>query len=452
MNISLEQTGVTAVITVKMEKADYQDAVKKELKNIATKAEMPGFRKGKVPFGFVQKRFGFQVKADEINKILGQKLMEYIRENKVNILGEPMPSENQQPLDIEAQDDFEFLFDIALAPEFKIELDANDSVDYYDIEVTDAQVDEQVKVFAQQAGHPENVEDYQDRDILRGALAEQDAEGNLLEGGVVVEKASFMPAYFKGEAQKALFEGAKVGDVLTINPAEAYADNENELASLLKIAKEEVANHKGNFTFQIEEISRFVPAEMNQEFFDRVFEEGEVTDEEQFRTKVRELMATQHVADSDYKFLLDVRKYCEDKVGALEFPLELLKKFMIAQNSEKENATEYVEKNFDKSVEELKWHLIKEQLVEAQQIKIDQDDVKDQALKATRFQFMQYGMNNIPEEYIDQYAQKMMENQQQVQGLVERAIDEKLAAALKNVVALNHKAVSVEDFQKMFEA
>ena len=452
MNISLEKTGVTAVITVQMEKADYQDAVKKELKNIATKAEMPGFRKGKVPFGFVQKRFGFQVKADEVNKILGTKLMEYIRENKVNVLGEPMPALDQEPIDLETMDDFAFKFDVALAPEFECKLEAADTVDYYDIEITDEQVDAQVKMFAQQAGHPENVEDYQDRDILRGALAEQDAEGNVLEGGISVEKASLMPAYFKGEAQKALFEGAKVGDVLTINPAEAYDNNENELAALLKIEKEQVAEHKGNFTFQVEEISRFVPAEMDQEFFDRVFEEGEVKSEEEFRTKVRELMATQHVADSDYKFLIDVRKYCETKVGELEFPLELLKRFMIAQNQEKENAEEFVEQNFDKSIEELKWHLIKEQLVAATEVKINDADVKEQALKATRFQFMQYGMNNIPEEYVERYAEEMLKNQQQVQGLVERAIDEKLAAALKNVVALNHKAVSVEDFQKLFEA
>lgn len=452
MNISLEKTGVSAVITVQMEKADYQEAVKKELKNIAAKAEMPGFRKGKVPFGFVQKRFGVQVKADEINKILGTKLMEYIRENNVNVLGEPMPSLTQEPIDIEKENDFAFKFDVALAPEFECKLDTNDNIDYYDIETTDEQVEAQVKMFAQQAGHPENVEDYQDRDILRGALAEQDAEGNILEGGVSVEKASLMPAYFKGEAQKALFEGAKVGDVLTINPTEAYDGNENELAALLKIEKDEVKNHAGAFTFQVEEISRFVPASMDQEFFDRVFEEGEVTNEEEFRTKVRELMATQHVADSDYKFLIDVRKYCEEKVGQLEFPLEILKRFMVSQNQDKENAAEFVEKNFDKSIEELKWHLIKEQLVAANEVRINDADVKEQALKATRFQFMQYGMNNIPEEYVERYAEEMLKNQQQVQGLVERAIDEKLAAALKNVVALNHKSVSVEDFQKLFEA
>lgn len=447
MNITLEQSGVTALITVKMEKADYLDAVKKELKNISAKAEMPGFRPGKVPTSVIQKRFGAQVKADQVNRMLGEKLMGYIQDNKMNILGEPMMSEKQQPQDIEKQDDFEFLFDIALAPEFKVELTADDMVDFYDIEVTDEQVDGQVKNFAQQAGHPENVESYEERDILRGALAEQDADGNVLEGGINIDKASLMPAYFKNDEQKAIFAGAKVNDVITFNPFEAHS--ENEFAALIKVSKEEAGNHKGNFTFQVEEISRFVPAEMNEEFFDRIFEPGTVKTEEEFRAKVKELMQTQHVADSDYKFLLDVRKYAEEKVGELEFPLELLKRFMKEQNADK--GEEYVEKNFDKSIEELKWHLIKEQLVGAQNIKVDNADVKAQAIKATRFQFMQYGMNNVPEEYLEQYAAEMLKKGDQVNGLVERCIDEKLAAALKNVVKLNRKSVSVEEFQKLFE-
>lgn len=446
MNITLEQSGVTAVITVKVDKADYQDAVKKELKSISAKAEMPGFRPGKVPASLIQKRFGTQVKADKVNEVLGEKLMAYIQENKVNILGEPMMSEKQQPQDIENGDDFEFIFDIALAPEFNIELSSNDTVDYYDIEVSDELVNNQITQFAQQAGHPESVEAYADRDILRGALAEQDAEGNVLEGGINIEKASLMPAYFKNDEQKAIFADAKVNDVITFNPSVAHGDN--EFAALIKVSKEEAATHTGLFTFQVEEISRFVPAAIDQELFDRVFEEGTVKTEEEFRAKVKELQAEQFTADSDYKFLLDVRKYASEKVGQLEFPLELLKKFMKQQNADK--GENYVEENFEKSIDELKWHLIKEQLVKAQDIKIDDADVKAQAVKAARFQFMQYGMNNIPEEYLENYALEILKDRNQVQGLVERSIDEKLSASLKNVVNLNHKAVSVEDFQKLF--
>lgn len=448
MNISLEKSGNVAVITVKMEKADYQEAVKKELKNISAKAEMPGFRRGKVPASLIQKRFGFQVKADKVNELLGENLMKYIQDNKVNILGEPMMSEKQVQQDLETQDDFEFVFDVALAPEFEMELSDKDSIDYYEIEVSDAQIDEQVKNFAQQAGHPESVDTFEGRDILRGALAEQDTEGNVLEGGINIDKASLMPAYFQSEDQKKIFEGAKVGDVITFNPYEAHG--ENELAAVLKVSKEEANNHKGNFTFQVEEISRFVPASMDQEFFDRIFEPGTVKSEEEFRAKVKELMATQHVADSDYKFLQDVRKYCEEKVGALEFPLEALKRFMKLQNADK--GEEFVDKNFDKSIEELRWHLTKEKLVAGRNIKVDEADIKAQAIKFARFQFMQYGMNNVPEEYLEGYAQELLKDRNQVNGFVERSIDEKLAETLKTVVKLNKKTVTVEEFAKFFEA
>ena len=217
MNISLEKTGSSAVIIVKMEKADYQDAVKKELKHIASQVEVPGFRKGKAPYSFVEKRFGVQTKMEQVDKLLNASLLKYIEESKLEILGEPMVSSKQGQIDIVAQDNFEFLFDVALAPEFEINLDNNDHIDFYDIEVTDEQVQEQVDMFARQGGHHENVEEYADKDILRGVLAEQDAQGNVLEDGISVEKASLMPTYFKNESQKVLFEGAKVGDVITIN-------------------------------------------------------------------------------------------------------------------------------------------------------------------------------------------------------------------------------------------
>jgi len=432
-----------------MEKADYADQVKKALKTICQKAQMPGFRPGKVPMGLVQKMYGTQAKAEEVNKLLSDKLFEYIKENNVNMLGEPLPSEKQQAQDIASQDDFEFVFDIALAPEFEASLTDADTVDYYDIEVTDAQVDEQVKAFAGRAGHPESVESYEDRDIVRGILAELGEDGLPKEGGVQVENASVMPTYFKNEEQKALFQNAKKNDVLTFNPSKAYEGNEAETAALLKIKKEEVAAHSGNFSLQIEEISRFVPAEINQELFDSIYGKDTVKTEEEFRAKIKEGMAAQLVNDSDYKFLLDVRAYLEKKVGTLEFPDELLKKIMKANNPDKEES--FVEENYAKSIEELKWHLIKEKLVKAYDIKVDDKDVKATAIEATRFQFAQYGMHNIPDEYLENYAKEMMKKKEQVNRLVERCIDTKLTAALKPVVKLARKSVTVEDFNKMFE-
>lgn len=449
MNISLEKTGnVSAVLTVNMVKADYEETVKKSLKDLGHKVQMPGFRPGKVPAGLVKKMYGAQVKADEVNKLLGEKLFAYIKDNKVNMLGEPLASENQKPLNIETDDDFEFVFDIALAPEFKVELTSADTVDYYDINVTDEEITERVNQIANRAGHPEDVEEFADRDIVRGTLTELDEVGNAKEGGIVVEKASLMPAYFKNEDQKKLFEGLKKNDVITLNPSVAYDGNDAEVAALLKITKEQVAEHKGNFSFQAEEISRFVSAEINQALFDQVFGEGKVNSEEEFRKMISTNIASQHVADSDYKFLIDVRKYAEEKVGDLEFPEDLLKRFM--KESNKDKGDEFVEKNFAQSIVELKWHLIKEQLVEANQIKVEDKDLKATAMQATRFQFAQYGMDNIPDEYIEQYASEMLKKKEQVSALVERCIDTKLTEALKSVVTLNHKSVTAEEFGKLF--
>lgn len=450
MNISLEKTGdVSAILTVKMEKADYEEKLQKALKAISHKAQIPGFRPGKVPFGLVKKMYGAQTKAEEVNKLLNDSLFGYIKDNKINMLGEPLSNENQQPQDIEKQDDFEFLFDIALAPDFKVELGKSDTIDYYDIAVDDAQIDEQIKQLAQRAGHPESVETYADRDILRGTLAELDENGQPKAGGLVVEKASLMPAYFKNDEEKKLFETAKKNDVLTFDPYEAYSDNEAELASLLKIKKEDVPAHKGKYSFQIDEISRFVPAEVNQQLFDQIFGEGKVKGEEEFRNKIKEGIANQHVADSDYKFLLDARAYAENKVGDLEFPTKLLKRIMKANNPDK--GDEFIDQNFEKSIQELKWHLIKEQLVEANNIKVEDKDVKATAIQATRFQFAQYGMTDIPEEYVEQYAAEMLKKREQVNALIERCIDSKLTTALKSEVTLNHKTITVEEFKKLFD-
>ena len=243
--------------------------------------------------------------------------------------------------------------------------------------------------------------------------------------------------------------GFRYFDILVINPSKAYEGNEAEVSSLLKVKKEEVAQYTGDFSFQVNEISRFVPAEINQEFFNAVFGEGAVEGEEAFRAKVKEGIQSQHMLDSDYKFLLDLRAYCEAKVGEVEFPNEVLKKVMLNNNKEKGEA--YVEEHFEASINELKWHLIKEKLVKANDIKLEQADVKAAAVEAARMQFAQYGMNNVPAEYLENYAEEMLKNKQQAQSLIERSIETKLVAALKNVLNLNHKAVSAEEFGKLFE-
>ena len=448
MNISIEKpTAVSAVITMNMEKADYEQPLNEALKKFARKAQMPGFRPGKVPMSLVKKLYGPQAKLEEVNRLLSQRLFDYIREEQLNILGEPLPHEGQEPQDIERDDDFTFQFDIALAPEFQVELTAKDKITFYDITVDDDQIDAQITSMRSQMGHSEDVDTYQTGDILRGLLAEVDAEGTPIEGGVQVERASIMPQCFKNERQKQLFDGAKKNDVLTFNPNTAYEGSETELAALLKLKREEVAEHTGNFTYQIEEISRYVSAELNQEFFDAIYGKDVVKSEEELREKVKEQLLAQHSSEADYRFLMDVRTYAEKKVGTLEFPKAELRRIMLANNKEK--GEKYVDDNFERSIDELKWHLIREQLAKANNIQVEEQDLRAAAIGATRFQFMQYGMSNVPDEYLEQYAAEMLKKQDSVNQLTERVIDQKLTAVLKNVVKLQRKAISLEDFRKL---
>ena len=354
-----------------------------------------------------------------------------------------------QPLEFDTQENFEFVFDIALAPEFNAEITNQDTVDYYTIEVADELVEQQVKMYTQRAGKYDKVEAYEDKDMIKGLLAELDENGNTKEGGIQVEGAVMMPTYMKNDDQKAIFNGAKVNDVLVFNPATAFDNNEAELSSLLKIKKEEVADVKGNFSFQVEEITRMVPAELNQELFDQVFGKDTVKSEEEFRAKIKEGIAVQFEADSNYKFLMDVRDYLTKRVGKLEFPDALLKRIMLLNNEEKGEA--FVAENYEKSIEELTWHLIKEQLIAANEIKVEQADVLNMAKEATRLQFAQYGMLNIPEEMLENYAKEMLKKKESVESLVNRAVESKLAAALKEKATLNHKSVTMEEFNKMFE-
>lgn len=448
MNISLQNVdSVSAVLTVQIEKADYQEKVEKALKTLRQKVNMPGFRKGMVPAGLIKKQYGVSVLAEKIDKLLQEKVFEYIRENKVNMLGTPLPKENQ--VNFETEENFEFSFDIALAPEFNVELSANDSVDYYDINVTDEMVDQQVKMYTQRTAKYEKVEDYQDNDMLKGLLAELDENGNTKEGGVQVEGAVMMPVYMKNDEQKAIFNGAKTNTVLVFNPSVAFDNNEAELASLLKLKKEEVADHKGNFSFQIEEITRMIPGELTQELFDQVLGEGKAHNEEEFRAQIKETIAKQFEADSDYKFLIDVRTYLTNKIGKLEFPDALLKRIMLDNNKEK--GEEFVAENYEKSLEELTWHLIKEKLVAANDIKVEQGDLTNMAKEATRAQFAQYGMINVPEELLENYSKEMLKKQESVEALLNRVVESKLSETLKGQVTLNHKAVSAEEFNQMFQ-
>ena len=361
MKISFENPDkVNGLMTITVEEADYKDEVEKTLKDYRKRANVPGFRPGQVPMGLVKRQYGMQVKVDVINRILGENLQKYITDNKIQMLGQPMAPESQESVDLEKEAPYEFKFDIAVAPEFKIELNGKNKIDYYEIAVDDKLIDQQVEMFQSRAGHYDKVDtfDPEQRDMLKGDLRELDENGNTLEGGITVEGASLMPQYIKVEDQKKLFDGAKLGDIITFNPTAAYPDNDIEVSSLLKIKKDEVAGHKSNFSYQITEISRFVKAENNAELWKGVYGE---------------------------------------QAG----------------------------------------------------IKVEDNDVRESARQMARAQFAQYGMTNVPDDYLNGYADEMLKKRENIDSFVEAALDRKLAAAVKEIVKLNVKSVSLEEFNKL---
>jgi len=441
---------INGLLTMTVEPADYQEKVEKTLKDYRKKAQVPGFRPGQVPMGMIKRQYGAAVKVEEVNRLLGEKIYEYVHENNIQMLGEPLPNqEKQQPQDLEKDDDLTFVFDIAVAPEFSVALTDQDEIDYYTINVDDKLVDQQVQMYQSQGGEFVKADTFSGNDTLTGDLRQLDAEGNTLEGGITTSGAMIMPSYIKAEDQKKLFDGCKAGDIITFNPKKAHPDNDAEVAAMLKVKKEEVADLTSDFSFQVTEIRHYQPAEVDQKLFDRVFGEGKVKDEKEFREKIAEVLKGQFVGSSDYKFLLDVRAYLEEKAGKLEFPEALLKRIMLQNNKDK--GEDFVEKNFEASVKELAWHLIKEQIVAAQGIKVDNDDVKRVAKEVMRAQFAQYGMSEVPDDVLEKYAEEQMKKRENVDNLVDRAVDMKLTETLKNVVKLNKKSVSLEEFNKMME-
>ena len=451
MKISFENPDkLNGLLTIVVEEADYKEEVEKALKDYRKRANIPGFRPGQVPMGLLKRQVGPQVKMDAINKILGENLQKYIVDNKIHMLGQPMASETQEAVELEKPAPYTFKFDIAVAPEFNIELTNKDTIDYYEIKVDDKLIDQQVEMFANRAGHYDKAEEFEPekRDMLKGDIRELDANGNTLEGGITVEGAVMMPQYIKVDDQKKLFDGSKLGDIITFNPRKAYPEGDAEIASLLKIDRKEVENHTGDFSYQITEISRFVNAENNKELWDSVYgAEANINDEAAFRAAIAEGISKQLERDSDYKFMQDLRAYADKKVGDLQFPDALLKRVMLANNEDK--GAEFVEKNYEPSIKELKWNLVRDQIAKANNIQVEDADIRESAAQMARAQFAQYGMNNVPNEYVNNYVEEMMKKRENIDSFIEAALDRKLSVALKSVVKLKKKSVSLDEFNKL---
>lgn len=438
-----------ALLTVCIEKADYAEKVDKTLRDYRKRANIPGFRPGMVPVGLVKKMYGKAVMAEEINKIVSDSLFEYINENKINVLGEPLANVDlQKPIDFENQESFEFNFDLGLAPEFEVELSKKDKITYYSIAVSDEMIDNQVKSYTGRYGKYVQEEAVEEKDMLKGELLEM-ANGKVNEDGLKVKDAALTISYMKDADQKALFANAKKGDVVVFNPAKAYVE-EAEIASLLKISKDEAKSMTSDFQLKIESITRYHEADVNQELFDKVFGEGVVTSEADFRSKIAENIKENLNSDSEYKFGIDAHAALIAKYKGLQFPDAFLKRWVLTTN---ENLTpETLEVDYPKMIDDLAWQLIKNKIAKANDIKVEKEDIENFAKSMAKAQFAQYGMIGIDDEIVANYAKDILKKEETLKNIVEKVVEDKVFAVIKDNVKLDTKEVSIEEFNKMFEA
>ena len=434
---------LNAKLTITIEPQDYQEGVQKQLKDIRRRANIPGFRPGMVPAGLVKKMYGKAVLGEEVNKAINDGIYNYIKDSNLNVLGEPLPNEEETPtIDWDVDTTFSFTFDIALAPAFDAKLDGKNKITYYDITVSDEQVNNQVEAYAARFGQYVQVDDYLSGDMLKGTMTEQK------EDGIVKENAVLSPDYMQNAEQKKLFDGAKKGDIITFNPKQAY-NNDTEISSMLSIKKEEVESIADTFTFEIQSITRHEKSAVDAELFAKVYGEGKVADEAQFREMIREEIKSNFTKDSDYKFGLDAKAAIMKKMDKLEFPEAFLKRWL-KQRDEK-MTEEQLEKEFPQMIEDVKWQMAKDQLSELYSIKVEKEDIEAYAKEMTRMQFMQYGLNNVDDELLTQYAQETMKNENQVRGIISRVQENKIYDILKTKVKLENKEISYEEFGKLFE-
>ena len=437
-----------ATLTLRIEKADYAEKVQKTLRDYRKKANIPGFRPGMVPVGLITKMYGKAVIAEEINKIVSDELFKYIKDNNINMLGEPMPNETEQKeIDFNTQEDFEFVFDLGLAPEFDVEVTGKDKVKYYNVAVSDEMIENQVKSYTARYGKYVQEETVEEKDMLKGEMLEL-ADGKVNESGIKLSDAVLTPAYIKDEATKALFVNAKKGDVITINPAKAFEDAA-EISSLLKISKDEAKNITSDFQFKIEGITRYHESAIDQELFDKVYGEGVVTSEEEFKAKIKANIQESLQGDSDYKFGVDAREMLLAKYDNLVFSDAFLKRWVLATN---ENLTvETLEADYSKMIADLKWQLIKDKIAKANDTKIETADIEEYAKKITKAQFAQYGMVGMDDELVANYAKDMLKKEETLKGIIEKVAENKVFDVVKTKVKLETKEISIEDFNKMFE-
>ena len=446
MNISKENIdALNAVLTMEFEKSDYEPKVEKAIKDYGKKVAIKGFRPGHAPVAMIKRMYGKSILVDQVNTLVGESLSSYIRENEINILGEPLPSENQELIDFDKEvDKLTFKFDLGLAPEVNVDVNNSLKVPYYTINVDDAAIDEQIKNVKDRFGNHVAVDAISDKSLIKGQIS--------INGEVKNENAVASISVIKDDAEKAKFIGKKVGDSVVFDARKAYPDD-TELSYLLAISKEEAAALNGDATIVLSSVEEYKEAELNKELFDKLYPGQEVADEAAFRAKVAETLSQTNAISEEYRFHVDARKSIMDAAGDLRLPEEFLKRWLTLVNKDNDKFTPDVLTNeFPKFAEDLKWQVVKNAIMKANNLKLEFNDVLDFAKKTTKAQFLQYGITTIPEEQLVQYANNMLKNDEQRSHLTDGAAEEKVVTFAKEHVSIEKKNISSADFGKLFQA
>lgn len=448
MNVTINKIdAVNATITVSLEEKDYQDKVKKTLREINMTRPEPGFRPGKVPAGLIQKKYGKAVKYDVVNKEVTDALYNYIKDNEIQVLGNPMPATKEE-FDLEAFD-FTFTFNVGIAPEIDTHVNKDLTVPYYTIEVSDEMVERQNEMYRNRFGAQVPGETVEPNALVKGVITELNEEGNVKEGGILNENGIVSPQYFKNDDQRAAFMDKKLGDVVKFNPWVACGESVVELSSMLNIDKADAEEAKGEFNFEIKEIIVLRQAELNQEFFDNAVGKDKAHNEEEYKEALKAMIAQQLASDSNYRFSIDAKEAIEKAVGEIELPDAILKDYLMTQD-EKFNA-ENIDEEYQKMRQDLVWQLIREAIAKQYQLKVEEQDILAVARMIAQSQFAQYGMTNLPDDVLDKYGRDIMNDPKSREHIVNQAVDMKLYHIIRENVTLEEKTVTVEQFNELFK-
>ncbi|HOY39218.1 MAG: trigger factor [Bacteroidales bacterium] len=447
MNITRQNTDdLNAVINVSITKDDISENVEKSLKEYKRKAKVPGFRPGMVPMGLIKKMYGDALMADEINKKISEVLNKYLTDEKLNILGDPLPSDQQQPIDFATTDEYSFLFDIGLSPEFEVKLSKRDKINFYKIVVNEEMIEKQIQSHRQRFGSLIETDVTDDKSMIKGSIVETDADFNPLENGIQKDDVSLYVGIIKDEEIKHNFVGTKAGSSIAFDLKKALP-SEAEISSMLGIDKKQVAAIGNFYRLTIDSIRTFTDAEMNKTLYEKATGNTEIDTEEQFREAVKNELESALINESNYKFRIDAKNKLLSKCD-LKLPEDFLRRWITFAN--KEVTEEQLNKDFVHFMDDLRWTLIINKILKENSIEIQHDDVLEAAKDEILQQFRQYGIHQVPDPTLIKYAEEMMHRESDAKRLFEKVGEAKALEFIKTAVKLEENLVSPEEFDKLF--